>query len=90
MHVKVSLRLEHPIQWLGSALATLFKGKGSSSLIAHYREVHIAQHDGKIFDANTGTQLIDPLAAIKLSQAIECTWNQPPNIPDFVSFNLIN
>ena len=62
IHVKAALRIEEPIQWKGSALATLWKGKGSTTVIDNHRELHIAPTDGKQYEASIRSNLIKPLA----------------------------
>ena len=63
-HVKVALRIEEALQWKGSALATLWKGKGSTSLISNSRELHIAPPDGKHFESGIRHGMVGPLASI--------------------------
>ena len=64
IHVKSALRIEEPIQRKGSALATLWKGKGSTTVIANHRELHIAPTDGKQYEASIRSNLIKPLAEV--------------------------
>ena len=64
VHVKSALRIEETIQWKGSTLATLWKGKGSTTIIANHRELHIAPTDGKQYEASIRSNLIKPLAQV--------------------------
>ena len=63
-HVKAALRIEEALQWKGLALATLWKGKGSTSLISNSRELHIAPPDGKHFESGILHGMVGPLASI--------------------------
>lgn len=45
--VKVSLTLRLPIQWLGGALMELFKGRGSRADIDAFRDITLADLNGK-------------------------------------------
>ena len=42
---KAYLSLQMPLHWKGSQLHTLFKNKGSSSLIANWREIMLSDPD---------------------------------------------
>ena len=63
-HVKAAMRIEQPLQWKASFLASLWKGIGSTALLINHRDIHIAPTDGKQFGANTRHGLIGPLGTI--------------------------
>ena len=49
LHVKAAMSIRLPVQWLGGALMELFKGKGSRALAKNYREITVADLNGKDF-----------------------------------------
>jgi len=49
VHFKAAFTMRLPIQWLGGALQELFKGKGSMSLITNFRDITLADLNGKHF-----------------------------------------
>ena len=52
LHVKATIRLSPPLQWKGGMVAALFKGKGSSAICENYRDILLADDNGKDFSAH--------------------------------------
>ena len=61
IHVKASMRIEAPTQWVGGCLANLYKGKGSTTGIENHRDATVACTDGKQFGSHLRTNLIAPM-----------------------------
>ena len=58
LHVKAAIFIRLPVHWLGGCIQELWKGKGSRSLIAQYRDITLADLDGKVFGAFVRASII--------------------------------
>jgi hypothetical protein len=48
LHVKAAAQISYPIQWAGGQLHTLWKSKGSQSLISNHRDITLTCQDAKV------------------------------------------
>ena len=60
--LKTFSRVQPPLQWKGGVLCELFKGKGDSSSVKSYRDILLANDDGKGIMRMIRTKLL-PLAS---------------------------
>ena len=67
---KSCLRLEEPIQWKGSHLRELYKGKGPVTLCPSYRDISLADDAGKCFQRGIRAHLEDDLRSF--SRPTQC------------------
>ena len=70
IHVKASIRIVRPLQWLGGMLANLWKLKGAQSNIANHRDVTMVDQDAKVYGAHNRATTFDVVRRIVFPTAL--------------------